>query len=718
MNALDRPTILERYRDRIETNQRTKLTGDELKALVNSFIEQLKTLTTADEIQALCTAEMALLEEGYSEATVSKQYVPPYRKAIVAAAESGVLPMAELTSRRYTYTKAKSGETGEAHDHRALDFFKYSNEKYQQFAQASAERNNAKQDELQPIDPNKFVAKTITLLQSSNPFELAAGLAAATGRRFSEVVDKGALSATAAPYWVQFGGQLKKPTEADEYLAPCLIPAADVLTALQRFRKHRRIARLAGHSTSQINRSLANSVKRAVKRHFQDTQIVPVLAGEADVTIHNLRGVYGEIAVHYFCPPSQGTARFVQARLGHVISEEEFKRANATATQHYFHYYLVNENGQHIGSKGVMLATGGQPPAPIAADTVINERTGEAMLEPQAIEQTETAQPIETPETIEASELVAVSEPSTVEPSEASEVNESIDRPETTEPAAIEVENAPEQSEPSGATEADSSTPSEAIALLTEQIQSLSQTFTQEIQQLWSRMNEMQQSAPATPDTSFFTREIEALRQQLEDTQQERDQATAELEQVRKQNIQLQGRIASLQHEYELQRAADHQFFQNRIDQLTAIIRDTPPTPSTPPVTAQPVEAESQATPPQAEQAIAPVTNLTPQPQQTEAPRIRAKHSTVRGSADQRIEAAMLAIQEWNRHHAALDDKFAITQSLLQKVTGSNIPAVKRVMSDFANQITDHNEEHGLDSDRHNYAKDLAEIKRFVQARL
>ena len=76
-NALDRPAILQRYRDRISHNERTKLTGEELQALVDSFIEQLKAAMTAAQIQSLCSAEMALLEEGYSQATVSKQYVRP-----------------------------------------------------------------------------------------------------------------------------------------------------------------------------------------------------------------------------------------------------------------------------------------------------------------------------------------------------------------------------------------------------------------------------------------------------------------------------------------------------------------------------------------------------------------------------------------------------------------------------------------------------------------
>lgn len=155
-----------------------------------------------------------------------------------------------------------------------------------------------------------------------------------------------------------------KQAKADRYLTPCLIPVAQVLEALERFRQHPRIARVVGASARDLNRSLANSVKRAVHRHFGATGIVPVLEGEASVTVHNLREVYGESCIHFFCPPARGVTRFVQERLGHVISEEELKRGNATATQHYFHYYLVDPDGKHIGSRGVKLSDGETLPMP------------------------------------------------------------------------------------------------------------------------------------------------------------------------------------------------------------------------------------------------------------------------------------------------------------------------------------------------------------------
>ncbi len=123
---------------------------------------------------------------------------------------------------------------------------KYDNATYSAIAGQAAERNNEKQDNLKPVNPEVYLAKAAALLQADDPFELAVGIAAVTGRRFSEVVDKGKILATNQPYWVSFSGQLKKKTTADSYLTPCLVTAADVLTALERFRQHPRIARVLG----------------------------------------------------------------------------------------------------------------------------------------------------------------------------------------------------------------------------------------------------------------------------------------------------------------------------------------------------------------------------------------------------------------------------------------------------------------------------------------
>jgi hypothetical protein len=94
------------------------------------------------------------------------------------------------------------------------------------------------------------------------------------------------------------------------------------------------------------------------------------LPGERAVSVHNLRGVYAQICNYYFCPPDRTTARFLQECLGHVISQEELKRSNSSATQYYFHYYLIDQLGHHLAAKGVLL--GLEEPVEIASEPDTN----------------------------------------------------------------------------------------------------------------------------------------------------------------------------------------------------------------------------------------------------------------------------------------------------------------------------------------------------------
>jgi integrase len=577
--------------------------ADELQSLIESFLGLLRGAQGKEEIAALCRAELAMLEEGYAQASVGKVHLPKYRNAIKAAMADGRLPMTRETSRRYEYTKRGSGEVGVAEEHLALSFLKYDQATYLAIAGQAAERNNAKQDALKPVALGRYLERVRELLGSENPFELAVGIAAATGRRFSEVVAKGSLKPTELPYWVRFAGQLKKRASVGSYLTPCLVPAEEVIRALRRLRRHPRIVPLTGETPDKINRSLSNSVKRVVGQHFQATEIVPVLEGEAAVSVHNLRGVYGEICIHFFCPPSRGVTRFVQERLGHVISEEELKRGNAAATQHYFHYYLVDDQGKHLGSRGVLLAE-------------------------------------------EALELIP-------------------------EPGGTGMEMVTEM---------------DAEMMPTHGLATQVATLTLQLQQLQGQVMALGQlptpGVNATPaDTGGFAREIESLRAQVAALISERDQVSTELAQAKET-------VATLQAQVEQERAA----YQSRIAGLVELLKVAP------------LQDELTAPAQLSLEGVA-------------IPSTPLKHKgrvTRFGSADARVEAAMRAVMDWNNSHPKHQDKWAITQSLLQKTTGANMPAVRRVMDKFGTEIFEHNAAHSLNPDRHNFQKDLQQIKTFV----
>ena len=365
-----REEIIDNFRDRISNNKRSKLTKQELEELIDIFITRIQSINDAELIQQLCEDEIALLEEGYPQATVAKNHLPKYRKAISSAIDENRIVLNSDNSHSYTYFK--DGEEHLTIEHCALTYLKYTQADYEKFAQATIANNNLKQDSLKPINKQLYLEAVSSLLESSQPEELAIAIAAVTGRRYSEVMARGEFSTTDDPYQIHFKGQLKKRTayapmrgayrrskkrdgDNDSYTIYTLVPAHSVLAAISRFRTHQDIAALEDASIEEINQ-LNTPINRKIEHYLQDTDLVPVLEGEAGVTIQNLRGIYGEIAVHFFCPPNMGTHRFIQQKLGHLINDSDLsQRKNSGSTEHYFHYYLVDNDALQLAQKGVKL---------------------------------------------------------------------------------------------------------------------------------------------------------------------------------------------------------------------------------------------------------------------------------------------------------------------------------------------------------------------------
>jgi hypothetical protein len=619
--TLSRQLIIDRYRQRIAASERTRLTKTDLAELIVEFIDRLAVTKNKAKIQELCIAEIALLEEGYPQATIGKVYLPMYRKAIQTAVDDGLLPLTKNTSREYTYNKRNNGDTGTAIDHFALDYLKYDSATYSQFAGISAERNNLKQDNLQPVNPDIFLAVAADLLTSADPFDLAVGIAATTGRRFSEVVAKGTMTATNDLYWISFAGQLKKRTEADSYLTPCLLPAAIVLDAMERFRQHPRIAALADFSAIEINRSLADSVKRSVIRNFGDTGIVPILPSESAVTVHNLRGVYGEICTHFFCPPDRAVSRFVQERLGHVISADELKRANSSATQHYFHYYLVDSNGQHLGAKGIKLGE-------FTATEIVADDYEDLDATPVQLE--------------------LLANPTARKPVVSKAAKQAIDGGAgETRPVAVDShEFLPPQPD----------TP----AIDPQQFAALQQ----EVSRLWQHLNSSNNSQPQ------FNQE------ELTTVQNTSAQLSQELAAAHNYIAELEQEVVTLNQA--------NLGYQQRIEQLMNIL--------------QPTGAKSMMTTASPKVSVSPTKIPKKPPTERRVP------------AATKILAAIDTIMLWNHQN---DQKFAISQTLLLKATGCNMPAIKLVLEEYAEMIDRHHTEHNIQP-RHQ-SKKLDLILAFMQ---
>jgi Telomere resolvase len=122
-------SLIQAFRDRIQHDDHTRLSQDDLEVMIGGFVEELRGIRAKTRIQALCEAEIKLLEEGYPQASVAK-YLSRYRKKIAAAVDDGALPMSRATSHHYVHQQRVTGVLEERHEHWALTFLKYSNEVY------------------------------------------------------------------------------------------------------------------------------------------------------------------------------------------------------------------------------------------------------------------------------------------------------------------------------------------------------------------------------------------------------------------------------------------------------------------------------------------------------------------------------------------------------------------------------------------------------------
>ncbi|NJM74519.1 MAG: hypothetical protein HC852_00690 [Acaryochloridaceae cyanobacterium RU_4_10] len=202
---------------------------------------------------------------------------------------------------------------------------------------------------------------------------MATAIAGLTGRRFAEVVAKGTFSLAEHPYLLHFEGQLKTRTSRSQgYDIVTLIPAREVLEAIQRLRKLpeiKALARLTGktlsHELNQFNQKLNAIASRPLM------QVVPPLEGKKSVSVHNLRSLYGAIAVYFFCPEHQHEYAFVQHFLGHVL--------DSPATGHYFRFSLCDSQGKMVRDKGVLLKQVAQ--LPLGIDEVVLEEGSEVVAD-------------------------------------------------------------------------------------------------------------------------------------------------------------------------------------------------------------------------------------------------------------------------------------------------------------------------------------------------
>lgn len=346
-----RAEIIQSFRDRIQKGDRLRLTKAELEIVIEGFIEVLQQTNDCKKIEALCEAEIQLLEEGYPQPSVAK-YLTRYRKAITAAVESGVLELSEANSHWFIHQQRVTGIRESRLEHWALTYLKYSPEIYERIDKRSQQVNQTKQLNLKLVPVNLYLKLLRQFLTETGPYEarwLATAIAGLTGRRFAEVMAKGTFSLTDHPYLLRFEGQLKSRMERKQgYDIVTLFPAAEVLEAIQRLRRLpevQEIAALEGDDLSVALNVFNQRLNTICGKGL--AAVVPPLEGKKAVSVHNLRSLYGAIAVYFFCPEFQHEYAFVQHFLGHVM--------DSPATGHYFRFALGDDQHRPIRSKGILL---------------------------------------------------------------------------------------------------------------------------------------------------------------------------------------------------------------------------------------------------------------------------------------------------------------------------------------------------------------------------
>lgn len=685
---LTREEIIERYRQRIARGDRTKLLKDELGQLALHFVDRLQQLTSKGDIQTLCQAEIALLEEGYPQSSIGSYLLPVYRRLIGEAIANTSLPLTEQNSHPVSWTKRNTGEQGQSQKHYALTYLKYDQETYALLRQTTTAHNNERQDNLQAVPLNQYLEQAQELLTSSEPETLAIALCALTGRRHTEVVAKGQFECTSYAYTLHFAGQQKDP-DTPPFDILTLIPAAEVLSEIERFRALPEVVELAGlgHDAPQID-AFNGRVNRRVEKYFGG--VVPVLDGFKSVSIHRLRGVYGAIAIHFFCPEHQHEHRFLQHYLGHLLEEQGRHLPNAAATQHYFHYRLLDSEGKVLVARGIKVMADTLPPTP-----------AEQQVQVSNVVTTTTQLEIEVPTASQPQPVVA--QPQLGSRKRGSLRINANDRDRWLALLSkLASECTTQQSKMKALLdwaeshlEADSST--DEVTTLSDDLTPFVEPESLAVEPVTSAVT--QAIADQARTLAWLTGEIEALRTQVALLGAERDQAVSNLAAIN----QHQPEVDHLKTENSrlTEELAQAQAKLNGFRQLLNGNEQSRPVASSQP---QPVSVPSNP-------ATSPVSTLTTSATATaqSAPKLPKA-----GGAKERAMRIFLALQDWNRQHP--HDTFALTPGLLEREFGIHRQAAKEFIEENQNLIRDYHQQIRVANERsHNRGKEPTPLKVFVE---
>lgn len=728
---MNRQQILALYQQRIDHDDRFKLSTQERAFLVQDFIEQLQSLEQAEAIEQLCRTEIELLERGYGKGTNSTiNYLSKYRTAIAQATEQGKLPLTEETSYLFNGRKQRTGEAIQSLNHIAFDFMRYDSSVYLANRKATNVGNNERQDNPQPFDPDRFLVKATELLQADEPETLAIGIAAVTGRRHTEVAVSGRFALTQHLFVLTFDGQLKKETPVT-YSIATLLPAPQVMQAIDRFRAMPQVQALAGlTSQDQPLQNFRARVNTRVKQHFQKTEILPLLPGFQSVSVHRLRGAYARLIIHYWLP-NQGAneQRFLQFYLGHVEPGEMRDAFNSGSTTHYFGYRL-EKDGKAITASGIKLMA--HPPLPNPTDQQIlqqqlaNEQLETTDLDEPSTPDTEEVPMSLTPATVESivlqlEDLPDKSPPlSQAEDRQKASPSQRSSRTTATKPrfkdlavnlndlAAVAEYLRLEQPKNKGYQSllqqvlqtilaGSSERSSNAGDALTQVVASLlPQAIAPLVQKIDQLEQRLQQSQVNGEPLRLLTQEVETLNQQLQTLQSERDQLQSECDSL----------TAQLQQSHDV------------LNQFRLIALAT-----------QAIEPTQEKTTPAATPSLQVQPAPTPSPQSAvehtapaptpKKPQRNPASGTNKLSPDQRIALAIDALILHNQSCTDPQDRWFISNQTIADMTGTNnFTKVKPWFEqhpEIVQRVQQHNEQMETTNPHHNRGKEKEQLRSIFQ---
>jgi hypothetical protein len=225
------------------------------------------------------------------------------------------------------------------------------------------------------VHPQRLIEKAYELLQSSNPWEVGAGLIAVSGRRPYEIVFRGKFTKIKGDeYHVQFKGQAKKRQGEEPVFPISVLVSSDVfLKAFNKFKSNQEVKEILSsarneaqddpsllhrlidsRSNKKLNRIVKRDFKEVVPPRLKDENFKESEENEADINCTALKAAYLVMATKRDLGEASLLKQMVYASklAGHFINPEDkdaLKNADSElkrhipATLHYTSYCVKGD---------------------------------------------------------------------------------------------------------------------------------------------------------------------------------------------------------------------------------------------------------------------------------------------------------------------------------------------------------------------------------------